>query len=372
MVDVDVTAISLVKRGANRVPLRVVKKEKSDSDTTEVEKVLNFKDVFGGGQKVQKDEGTALLAVVVEKGVDLEKAKELIEKAGLVTDCAQEQDDATLFVQKGDIAIDLEQDNQIVYKAGDQIACVVQVDKEFAPFSGSTDFTKNLQSQGFFPGLRLAADVFTDTVITTMFESADKGEAQSLVDKAVSEFGDHLNGMVDSLPDTVFKLEKLAAEFSLSFRASEGSPGSPGVNPSDDQSEFDSSDGVDTKGSTVASKDDGTESTDKAEDDESKDTAAKSEDNEVLKAIGELAKDLGGKIDAVEKNTKKALGDLTKRVETAEGVAKSADEAVSGTANVRTDGDRDSDDGDTGSSLPLLDTAFQSLDDDDDEKRSLN
>lgn len=195
LVDAQVSFLSLVDAGANRAPFKIQKAESDEGDTMS----LHFKDIF-------KDEPfePRVLAVAVSPDADLEKAKRTISKAGLSTEKQCEIDGAVIFEQ-GD-GVGSARGSLVKAKVSDEIVAVVDVAKSFSPFSGSTDFSTNLQGLAFLPSL----EVSLDALRTTIFESLSGGRQDAVdhIAAAGTEFATHLSELAKGLPDEVFKLEQ--------------------------------------------------------------------------------------------------------------------------------------------------------------------
>ena len=213
MFDGEGQFISMVERGANGVPFRIMKSE----DGMNIVKMLKLEGLF----ETDIPKTPEVLAVVTPLGIDVEKAVELLKKAGLDFSTVTEVDDGFIFSAEG---TELTNEGNTTVKLSDTAAVIVaNVSKEFAPFTGSTDFSENLASLGFFPGVHLAQDVFTDTLFSAMFKADSKTDAATLVGQLSTDFGSSINALVNELPESVFKLETVLKDAS----AINGLPGFP-------------------------------------------------------------------------------------------------------------------------------------------------
>lgn len=192
MHDAEATHVSLVPRGANMIPFRIVKDDREEGN-----RMLNFQRVF----KI-KEAPAEVLAVVVPAESDEAKAR--IEAAGFSTEFKQEIDGAVAYIQQEDT--ELGQADHVIVKFDEGTSAIVRL-KRFEPFGDSTSFDENLQKNGFLPGFDMALTVLRDTVFNALFEADDRPGAASTIDTAVKQFRGHIADMTAALPETAFKLD---------------------------------------------------------------------------------------------------------------------------------------------------------------------
>lgn len=201
--DADVGWVSLVPRGANGEPFRVVKSEDGMS--------IDLAQVFKGAPKA----APAVAFVAIAKGFDIDAAKELIEKNGLETDNVSETETATLFTQ-GDFNIDLDGDAVQVLKLSDAVAVGVtgvDVQKSFDELNfESTSFQEVLQQHGALPMIYTAKMALGDTLHNILRNGGDQGDTIDLVEKAVDDFKGYVSGVLSAVPDTAFKMDAALVE----------------------------------------------------------------------------------------------------------------------------------------------------------------
>lgn len=324
----NVQFISLVKRGANRVPFRILKSDPDGddhSDQSEGEEMLNFginlKDIFKGEAAVP-----SVVALVVNKGADLKQARDRIEAAGYSIDKMEETDDGYVFVQE-----DFEGQATVI-KFDDGLAALVSnVSKTFESLNfESTDFKTLMSQEGFFPSLRVAKEALGSTISNIMEKADSNAEAASAVGQAIDDFKTFAVGLVGTIPTQAFKLENAAQK--------------SGDGPASDAKDKDGKDGGDTDtrdggDQPNASKGDGKDTDAGAADDAKgkSDKAASGDNAEALKGVeGMIATAMTAfkdKLDDMGENMTgliKSMDEVKGRVKNAEKIAKAADEAVSG------------------------------------------
>lgn len=192
----DVQFVSLVKRGANRIPFRIVKEDTEMS--IDLGKI--------GLQLFNKTEATppAVYAAVVRKGADLDVIKAALSKAGIDVSEAVEKGDVTVFIQKG-----VTDSNSKIVKLDDDVGLVVSnVSKSFSGYDWeSTSFGDVLQVEGFYPSMYLAKSAFTTTVENIMRKADDPAEASDAIAKACDDFKGFLTVLTSTLPVHAFKAD---------------------------------------------------------------------------------------------------------------------------------------------------------------------
>ena len=199
--DGDCHRISLVTRGANRIPFRVMK--------SETDMGINLSDIFKRQpvKKAEATEGTpALAAIIINKASGNAAAYvEAIKKVYDVKDVDETSDEKLVIVK-----LEAPGEDTSVVKFNDDIAALVtNVSKTFSSFPSSSKFGENVQAMGFIPGLRLASDTLMETVFNIMGSTEDEDTFKSDIEKAVTEHGSFVNQLATRLPKAAFKLEDL-------------------------------------------------------------------------------------------------------------------------------------------------------------------
>lgn len=323
LTDADAEYISLVGRGANNTPFKVIKQETQDMD---------FSKLF------KKDEKAAFVkAVVVNKSSDIEAAKARVEKAGFTVEKAQETGDVVVFSQSDDES----SENQVVIKFDEDIALVV-VHKYFDSWDFETDSFKELfAKQGVWPTLSAAHNTLWDVMLNIMYsdDSKDPAETASKLGTAIKEYRTFVTDMVKSLPVEAFKLEdpSLSGESQTTVKEE--------ATMSEQEKEIEKKEDAPVQEGAEQKAEKGECEQEQAETEVSNKTDAKegsekeSEMSELMKAIQGLTSEVKELRASVEK-TGEEQSALKGRVEEIATVAKSADEALNGLTNAGAHGDR--------------------------------
>lgn len=221
--DTDVQFVSLVKRGANRIPFRFTKSE--DEPMLDLHKI--------GRSLFRKGDGKpAVAAVLARKSADQDAIKARLTKAGLAVDNASEKEGTVVYAQKG-----VDQEGAVVVKLDDNVALVVtNVQKAFESYDfSSTTFGEVFKAGSFYPSMCVANDMLASTVSNIMYDAADPASAAEAISKAVDEYKDYVTALASSLPVQAFKadveVKKAAKDMAAAEDAADGGADDADENP---------------------------------------------------------------------------------------------------------------------------------------------
>ena len=202
----DVRWISLVKRGANRLPIKIIKSEEDESMNIDLGSVLFRK--RDGEAAVPASESVDVAAVVIRKGDDMDKLVAAVKDLGLAVDDTQEDDDALILKQAG---WEDDEASMVPLRLNEDIGLILggNAKKFFDPFSDSMSFIENVGAKGFFPGVQMANEALISTTMGIMRNSEDRKDAVSMIEKALDDHKAFVMGLTKSLPKVAFKLEEL-------------------------------------------------------------------------------------------------------------------------------------------------------------------
>lgn len=216
LVDTDVQLVSLVKRGANRIPFRIVKEDDNMIDLHKIGKSLFRK----------ADPKPEIVAAIVQKGADLDKVAALFKAAGLdVKSFQKSEKDGIVTIAKADYA---DAQDAAVVKMSDDVAVVVAgLKKAFSGYAiTSGSFAEVLATEGFYSSVCTATEALRTTIHNVLYEAQSPSDASSSVGKAVEEFKTYLTTLIGGLPVQAFKLDVDVAKASTGI--TESSPSETG------------------------------------------------------------------------------------------------------------------------------------------------
>lgn len=198
----DVNFVSLVKRGANRIPFRITKGDEPMLDLHKIGRSL-FK---------KADPKPEVVAAIMQPGTDADALARTFKAAGLdPSEYTPVEKDGVIVVAKENA--DTAEDT-VVIKANDSVAFVVSnMKKAFNDYDySSEDFLTVLKTNGFYPTLCAAHEAFATTVTNILYASDSPSEAAQGISKAADDFKSYVTAMASSLPVQAFKMEVALAK----------------------------------------------------------------------------------------------------------------------------------------------------------------
>jgi len=210
LVEPDVDLVAMVKRGANRIPFRLTKKDGADMiDLSKIGAALFSKSAT--------PKTPTVVGVIFAKGADIEALTATLKASGIDVSegfTKAEGAQATTFT-KADTEANPE--NLLVLKLDDQVAVTINGPHDLIKrVSGydweSTSFSEVLTKGTFAPSLCMAQDMLQTTVWNIMEKAEDRAELGTLLKTAVTEFSSYVDSLVAAVPDSVFKADEALAK----------------------------------------------------------------------------------------------------------------------------------------------------------------
>lgn len=317
LTDATVSHISLVDRGANREPFRIIKAQGDD-------KMLDFSNGFRGlFQKA--DRAPKLALVAFSKQFDPAAAAQILGEAGIEHGDAVLTDTALVFPLGEDAKPDLE--GIVLFKVDDHIAIGMQypepevVQKSFTGYDyESTDFKQVLGTNTTLPMIGISMSALSDTIWNIMANADTANVAKSDIKAALKDFGATVLEIVDRVPATAFKLEAAASKVGTVLKADDAGQATstdedggkkpedkPADKPEEEKPEEKPADQPEGDGGDEAKPEEKPEGEPKPEEkpaEGGKEPTAKTDeapkgDDPVLAAISKLGETLDGKITAL-------------------------------------------------------------------------
>lgn len=404
LVNPDVNLVAMVKRGANRIPFRIVKE-----DTTDMIDLAKI----GLSLFSKREKGPALVGVVLAKGADTAAISAAFQEAGVPMDkFTKAENPASVTLTKADASYG--EDEVAVVKLSDEVAVVIGGDVEFTKSLStydweSTSFSEVMSKGAFAPSVCMAQDMLQRTFFNIMEKADTTADLTKMMKSAIGEFEAYVTTLAKGLPASVFKadiaLQKAAkakakpaekpmvedtdmdnekggkapakkeeiSQNPVAGNETKTQTGTKVANPAptDNNIEGDPAAGNDTP------KNPGTKpaiGTSAASNDVEGSSVTKSEGNsEVMAALAALTKALGDglkevrtHVDGAVNAVKTDVGAINDRVGKLADQVKKTDEALNGTVLGDANGERTGvQKGEEHSNvIPLIDTAFTTVDDD--------
>jgi hypothetical protein len=308
--NVDVEYISLVPRGANQMPFRLLK-----SADPEKSPMIDLTRLFKSNPKEPRFGGV----IVKTATADAWKAK--LEKAGHGPLEAEETgtEGYTFLKTEGSVL----GEGSAILKASEELALVVvDLEKGIVPqLYGDVPFKDATQSIGFMPSFHLATDVLVEKMYEVVNEPGDRETTLSKMDSLLKDYSKYVKNVAGALPVSIFKMDTLELDDEDLPSEANGS-GETGKAP--ETTETKKTDESDTDSSTDATS---------GEDKESEDTESvgKVDDGSSEQApaeVTETTEDKTGEALTAIQATLTALGDRMTALETGLSKAEKAREEV--------------------------------------------
>jgi hypothetical protein len=363
LTDADVDFVSLVKRGANRIPFRIVKEDTSD-----------MLDLHKIGRRLfkQADPVPTVVAAVVRKGADLEAVKARLIEAGLSVEHVTEQDGVLVFAQPNAEAFD-----EGVVKLDDDVGLVVSgIAKAFESFNFvDTEFGKVFATEAFYPSLHMAKDMLTYTVGNIMSKAESPGAAAEAIAKAVDDFKAYITALAAKIPQHAFKadvLKKITPQTNLEASPTVGNETDTRMVTQGTSNDIEGSptNGNETPRNPPQKPGVGEKAPDNDIEEDPAVKKAEADQAALLKGVeAAVAGQIGGMFEGLKKQVTDSLGALQKdvaavgdRLAQVEVKVAKAETAIAGTVTASPGNDRTVVQKGTTGVPPLLDTAFMKRD----------
>lgn len=263
MSDAHVSFISLVERGANRIPFKIMKQE--NQAMAGAFKGLDLGALFA--TRKSEEPKVELVGVVTMKGEGYESVVGQIEEAGFDIDAAVDMEDGSVILKQDG---EPEGDGEVI-RMGDNALLIT---KGFRPYSMEVEndgvsFADMVKAQGFYPGVSTALDVARAIILRTVEKADDPVAASKAIGKVMDEFKTYIQSLVVGLPAKAFKLETVFPEEAVKEEAE-----------STDETQAEAAEESSAEEGTQAAKEGEAESEESAEATEGGESVAKSEESE--------------------------------------------------------------------------------------------
>lgn len=331
LTNVQVSHVSLVKRGAIRVPFRFLKSNDGDGDMIDL-------NIFK-----KKETKPMVAAVLVNKAANLDVAKARITKAGFQVEKFDDSNDGVIIFPQTEELGDFEpgKDGVYILKMDEMLSCVVTgITKSFESINfDSSSFDEVLAQEGLRPGVFLSMDVLGATVSNIMAKAEDKTAMVSDLETALAEFSKHIVSMAQAVPEDAFSVDFFKAE-DFQDAAGDGDPAGEGAGEGNADDAAAAAQAAADKATADAAAGEGDGGTGEAN------AAAQAGDTDAG-AVGEIVKQMAGLAKGVDaliaqgKATTAKLDAHGKRIDETAALAKSAKDAISNTVRGGADLDPD-------------------------------
>ena len=204
LTETQVTFVSLVDKGANRSPFRVLKSEnpKEGSDM----KTLNLASIMAlmkkSDETVPVSEAQIVALATSRQGQGLVQLKADAKEIGLETKQTVKSEDTVILKFENEN----EDEDLHTIQLADDVAVVV---KGFQPYISSqedTTFSEAMAGEGFFMGVYRACSVLEDMLTNNIYDMNSKEDIANYAESLVNDFKGYVTNLVYQLPQKAFKL----------------------------------------------------------------------------------------------------------------------------------------------------------------------
>jgi hypothetical protein len=213
----EVTRLSLVKRGANMLPFRILKSDKGSDMNIDLGSMFSK-----SGRPSAVNTAAFVSAVVVPKEFISDENIAMVTKT-MGGEPLQKMDaaDGSLILQYREADGDAHP-LKLTKHVG---ALVCGYEKAFGAWNPKTSFGEAIEANTFYPGVSVAMDTFYDTVHAIAATADDPDSMSSMVKSAADEFADYVTSLTKALPKSAFELELL--QFAQKAEAAPAAPAAP-------------------------------------------------------------------------------------------------------------------------------------------------
>lgn len=199
LLEPDVQYISLVKRGANRIPFRIIKSEKGSMINLDLSRIF------------KREKPPTILAVIVNKAEVSDSVVGVIKEAGFSVDNLVVQEGCTVFKQVEDMS------SAVAVKLNDDVAIVIneadfQVPVAKAEESWASEFYESIQCEGFWSTFGPAAGTMANTLSYALYKAESVMDAKKAASEIIGAFSEYTMSMIGAIPASAFKMGEAVAK----------------------------------------------------------------------------------------------------------------------------------------------------------------
>lgn len=201
--NVSVDFVSLVHKGANRLPFKIIKSEGEVSlDVSKIGKALFIKSEAG---VVSVAPIKQVEAILVPESANAEAILAEVTKASPDIQLAIKKEAGFISLAKSDTVAD----DSVVLRTGNNGAIIVSgLKKVFDAYTGVTGFTNKVRAEGFYGSLWNANYILEDCIYEALNEAGSPQEATSLVTAIVGEYQAYVTMLLSELPTEAFYIDR--------------------------------------------------------------------------------------------------------------------------------------------------------------------
>lgn len=194
--DVNVQYVSLVKRGANRIPFRIIKQEKDPMIDLDLSRIF----------KRAKAQEVRIHTLVIAKEDFSDEVSSALTEAGFSVDRVEDREDGFLLVHQ----VEKSDKTLVAVKLNDHVVALVPSDirpshvaKADEP-EAVTAFHSALRADGFEPGIELAAPYLEKAISEVLAVAKTSAEASESIRALTDAYGSYVAGLAADFDPSLF------------------------------------------------------------------------------------------------------------------------------------------------------------------------
>ena len=200
MREADVRFISLVSRGANRIPFRIVKSDKENG-------MLNLDRL---GRVLKSESRTPQIVGMVVLGQDEPVMKEIAQALSdlqIPSAHVQKNEDETVMFSEEEVKST--EGMHLVRLSENTVVVVKGMGQHAQDLTAAASLNEDLTTSEYFHGIDTACEAFTDTVKELMKKAESRQEITEGVQDSLGKFSGYVSALVNGVPAEAFKADIL-------------------------------------------------------------------------------------------------------------------------------------------------------------------
>lgn len=206
--ETSVSFISLVDKGANRTPFRIIKSENPEDNQMKKLDLSNVQNLMRKASQVQKSEVEIVAIATSLTGEGLVTLKADLKAEGIVVGKAFKSDDTNLLIV--DTEADLEDSTTL--QLTDTVSLVVKGFDPYISNQENTSFSEAMAGEGFFMGVYRACGVLENMLTNNIYDMNSKDDIAKYAESLVDDFKGYVTNLVYQLPQKAFKIADKVAK----------------------------------------------------------------------------------------------------------------------------------------------------------------
>lgn len=203
--EASVDYVSLVKRGANRIPFRVIKTE-GEQPMLDLSNPLNL---FRGKKAEAQEPEVVAVAVMASDDATLAQVQKTLADNGMAFKNTFKNEDGSITLTDAEDPTSLGADDNHLVRLSDNMCVVMKGFSAYATnLTENATFGEQVAAKGFYSNVYTANEVLSDTMRDALYSASSPSDAASEISKLLSAHNAYVLSLVKGLPVKAFKAEQ--------------------------------------------------------------------------------------------------------------------------------------------------------------------